>query len=536
MSILSLRLLARVALVAVTSVAALGATAVPATAGAKALALKSLAFAASRVDATVDSAVVPLTWTVTNPDAAAQDMYGSLHIQMAGPTPGSYVGQTYEVDFRFEDVTYTKARWVSGTPRRSTYTYDFVVPRFAATSSAQWLVTRFEVHDERGAALTLDRAALAGHRGTVTARTVADTTPPSSYWAYLEPLSDARPYTYVKDREGYLRYYVAVQDWESGVWQGSLQLTGPGGQTVTGRFEAFFHRADQRCGAYSGGDINSTSCSIEVRIPANAASGEWRVTELALTDNVGNLAVVTDHGLESIIVTSNASLSASGFTVSPNPVNNWTVNVNATLGMTVAGAQEGVREILVDFDNHGCRQTSTTPTVGADGTIGLPILVYSRTARCTVVGLAIRDAAGGLALYGSRYEAPDPGLTIRQLTSTTPPTATDVSVTPTTVARSQAPDTRPVVSMSVTAPVAPVNGYSMYLYAADGTVVAQQFGGTGAGPDGRLSLYGYLPYEITAGTYTYGFTLNDASGLATTYGPGGLPMPGGPLTLTVTDE
>jgi len=50
---------------------------------------------------------------------------------------------------------------------------------------------------------------------------------------------------------------------------------------------------------------------------------------------------------------------------------------------------------------------------------------------------------------------------------------------------------------------------------------------------GQLQLF-VLTSGLAAGTYTVGFTIVDVGGLQNTYGPGGLPVPGGPLTLTVT--
>jgi hypothetical protein len=67
-------------------------------------------------------------------------------------------------------------------------------------------------------------------------------------------------------------------------------------------------------------------------------------------------------------------------------------------------------------------------------------------------------------------------------------------------------------------------------------VVAQQFGGTGVDASGNLHEYGYLPYGISPGVYTYGFMLCDARGLRTTSGPGRIAMPGGPLQITVIDN
>lgn len=43
-----------------------------------------------------------------------------------------------------------------------------------------------------------------------------------------------------------------------------------------------------------------------------------------------------------------------------------------------------------------------------------------------------------------------------------------------------------------------------------------------------------LPPNMPPGTYTVGFSIGNEAQMTTTYGPGGVPVPGGPLTLTVT--
>ncbi|WP_345030491.1 hypothetical protein [Kutzneria kofuensis] len=46
----------------------------------------------------------------------------------------------------------------------------------------------------------------------------------------------------------------------------------------------------------------------------------------------------------------------------------------------------------------------------------------------------------------------------------------------------------------------------------------------------------YLNSPAPPGVYTIGFSLTDEGHLTTAYGPpNGQPMPGGPLTITVTD-
>jgi hypothetical protein len=123
----------------------------------------------------------------------------------------------------------------------------------------------------------------------------------------------------------------------------------------------------------------------------------------------------------------------------PNPVNNWVNILNSVqITMAVAGAQQGVSAIYVDaanaapcqqFKHHADRQRRRH-LVGA-------FRCLRGTAVCQVGGIAIVDGAGNVTLYGSEYNAPDPGVTITRAPDTTPPTATSASLTPTSLPASQ---------------------------------------------------------------------------------------------------
>ncbi|GHJ49327.1 hypothetical protein Cs7R123_66690 [Catellatospora sp. TT07R-123] len=516
-----------------TSVAVVGIAAPASAQAGNPLCLRSINFAANHVDARNGDAVVALKWTVRNTDTAATDLNGLLKLYMVD-SAGKRLGQLYEVDFRYNEQWYTKARWLSGTPQESTYQYDFVVPKFGRTKQALWAVAEVALSDELGHSTTVTGTALGA--ATLKATTLADSTAPSFTQFYQEPINNERPYVYVKDQVGYLRYYASLQDTQAGFWKGTLRLTGPGGQKLDTAFESAWFVRDPRCGPYTGGDVNYTNCGIEVRFPAGTASGRWTVTGLTLVDNVGNSTTLTTPETPAVTVTSNETVRATGFTATPNPVNNWAGDTITTLSFTVSGAQGGVTEVVADFINWGCTQTTTTPTVSSAGVVTIPVRFTHGTPWCDLNGLVVKDGAGRVAVYGAAYEAPATGLRIRQLPNTTPPTATEATLTPTTVARSQAGSLWPVVKVKVVAPLAPANGYSLYLYDTAGNTVAQQFGGNGVDADGYMTIYGYLPYDIAPGVYTYGFELYDESRLRSAYGPFGQPMPNGPLQLTVTDN
>jgi hypothetical protein len=73
-----------------------------------------------------------------------------------------------------------------------------------------------------------------------------------------------------------------------------------------------------------------------------------------------------------------------------------------------------------------------------------------------------------------------------------------------------------------------VSGFSTTVYDSTGTPVPgdEEFGGVSEGADGTVLLGVGLPYGMAPGTYTVGFSVTDAGGLTTSYGPGGRPVPG----------
>ncbi|MFB6393009.1 hypothetical protein AAFH96_07780 [Polymorphospora sp. 2-325] len=518
------------ALIMATCVAASTLAAPPATAQPSGLSLKSLSFASKRVDVREQSVAVTLTWTVRNTNPEAEYLSGSVRLRMAGSTPGTYVGTTRDINFWLY-TSWEGVRHVSGNAQESTYEYDFAVPRYGKTTSALWVVAGFNASDDKGATLSLEGAQLARHRPWLKAQTAVDSTPPVI--DSIE-ITGSFPYAYVGDRSISLGYRAGLRDSQAGFWKGTLRLAGPNGQVLTAPFEANLSVFDTSCRP-SG--FSEMSCQFLLDVPAGTTSGAWQVVEVTLVDNVDNQTTVVPPDTAPITLTSNEVVSAANFTATPNPVNNWTQNATTRLRMDVTGAQNGVGTVQLDFDTPGCRQDNAGPVVDPDGGISVGVLVSRNTAECVVTRLIMVDGAGNAAVYGDLFGAPDPGLTINRLPNTTPPAVSAATLTPTTVTRSEAPNVWPTLTMQVTAPIAPVNQYALYLYDAAGNIVAQQSGGTsGAGPDGTLRLYGYLPYDIAAGTYSYGFTLYDASGLRSSYGVNGQPLAGGPLEITVTDD
>lgn len=535
------------ALAVLTTVGMVGAPAV--AHAASGISVTALAFSPLRVDASAGTATSTLTFTVADANPGATGIGGDVFIRQQGDDPGTYIGRAYDVQFAYlNDLTFSNgAAYVSGTVQASTYTYTFPVPQFASKHEVKWVVTEVDAADSTGARLAAKGPALTPFAAAdaVTAAETADSTAPTYQDLSLTTNFGAtRPYVYVNGTSGFQVYQFTVQDQQSGFWKGSIKLTGPGGAQITTDF-AYTQETGQQifdCGLVSGGTDRDLSCDVPVTFPAGTAAGTWTVSELRLTDNADNTATFRDLNALPVLVTSDASLSASGFSVSPNPLNTWVRPQATRLTFAVSGVQQGISAVYIDASNPLCPQSTTTPTADPDGTFSIPMTLFTFVPGCTITGIAILDGAGDLALYGTEYNAPDPGITISRIPDTTPPTVTSAALSQTTIPASQLTGfTQIQLIAQAVAPVAPINQFSTTVYDSSGNVAmgngesATEFGGVSMNPDGTVQLGVFLPGGLAPGTYTVGFTITDAGNLTTAYGtPHGNPVPGGPQVLTVT--
>ncbi|MCY1141648.1 hypothetical protein OWR29_26935 [Actinoplanes sp. Pm04-4] len=516
---------------------ATGATA--AQAAAPRLSLTALAFEQPTVDASAGTAIDNLTWTIKNTDPDAENLFGSVTFRMRSSVTGAYVGHEKTVQFSYGDTCCNGASWVSGTPQESTYEYSLGVPRWADATTTTWEVTNVSA-TTNGLTLSVGRAKLADFASTVTATTSIDSSGPSVETLTLQRPSP--PYLYVGDGSREVTYDFGVQDAQSGFWKGTLKLAGPGGQSVSTPFtwEYEEYSTGTRCGSVSGGDLWYMSCNISVTLPAGAAAGSWRLAQMVVFNNVGGRSTFKNPQSSPFTVTSNAVVSASNFAISPAEADNWREDVEGEVTFDVAGLRKGLSSVNLEFGPYGrCRQDGPASLSGS--TVTAEFVMFERSTDCTVTGLAIVDGAGAVAVYGSDYGAPDPKLTVRRKPNTTPPSITGATLDPSVVALSQIGDRALHLEIKAKVQTAPINQYSVRVYNAEGDTVYQVFGGTGQQSDGTVDSYIYLsPWEVQPGTYTVGFRLTDESGLSTSWDlpdyPNSQPVPGGPVTLTVTAD
>ncbi len=203
------------------------------------------------------------------------------------------------------------------------------------------------------------------------------------------------------------------------------------------------------------------------------------------------------------------------------------------VSFTVAGAVDGVSAAYVDA-GFNCVQAGAAAISG--DTVSVPMTVFQDTASCPVAGIAVVDGAGDVALYGSEYGAPSPGVTIAQVPDT-PPVITSASVSPSSVPESASAQTV-TLTVNIGNVIAPVNAIVTSLYDSSGNQVQASGGVFNPSPavgSGPQTLTFTVPAALAPGTYTASIILTDIGGMESIYGPapGGQSMPGGPLQLTV---
>jgi hypothetical protein len=279
-------------------------------------------------------------------------------------------------------------------------------------------------------------------------------------------------------------------------------------------------------------DSYLVTCDVDVVLPAGSPAGTYSVESVSLTDNVGNTRRVTDGGAYPIILTRNGILSATDFALNPSQVDNWREDKTATLTFTPHGAVNGLA--TVEIPAGGCIPASG-PVTQPDGTATVAIRMLTSDRGCTISGLVMTDGAGNVAVYGSSFGAPPINLTVSRVPDTTPPVVTGATLSRTTWPVSDQPFWG--ISVRVTVldeDLAPIDGGSVTVYNEQGWSVGGGSGGARS-ENGVVTLSASVR-DLPVGTYTVGFVLDDAAGNTTAYGhPGGAPIPGGPLIITVTE-
>ena len=516
-----------------------------AAAGSTGFELASMSFEQPTVDASSGGATATLDWSISDANTAAANITGEVYIQQVS-AQGKLIGAEYGVSYAYQSFADVSA--ASGTAQSSTYSYSFTVPQYAATSTATWAVVKVTAADDQSGSLTVGRQKLASMAATsFTADELVDTvgasyggvSVTSAVPAYALSVDPA----YFDDAVGPvgLSYSVEAIDPDSGFSQGVLVLQGPGGRTISTDFAVQFDAlGSTTCGPdTSNWGSTDIDCTVPVSIPEGTAAGTWVVSELKLTDAAGTTTVYHKLSLAPVVLTQNAPFSATGLTLSPTSVDDWTSAQTLTLSMTPEGAQDGIASVTVDTDGGCYGGVTTDPVVAADGSVSVPVKMPGspQDKECTVTGVAIFDGAGDLAAYGPAFDDPQVSLVATQTPDTAAPVATSASLDTSTIAQSGLPaDVTATIAVNSMVGVQEVQAG---VYGPSGNWINANSANVSGVTDGTVQVSVYLPAGLAPGTYTLGFTLLDNGGLDSQYGyPAALglgsPAPSGPLQFTVT--
>lgn len=501
------------------------------------LRVASLAWSVASVNATSGAARAKLTWRVTDVALGARNVAGKLVLGVPGRKPGKFASLVFTVSFALHGGSRVTG---SGTVRSSVYRYTFHVPRFAQVSPAKWQVIRFTAHDDLRHSLTLSAAQLNSFHARLAATEIVDRRAPGYQQLALVPNNSgvSTPYVYVTGHHGgSASYTFSAQDRPAGLYSASMRLAGPHGRTLPVSIPVHATPGQVQCGFMSGNDPTNVQCGITVTFPARTPLGRWVVSALTLTDAAGNTVVFRRLNAVPVTVTSNQVIRAGSFRANPNPVNNWSAQNFYTVqfSMKVSGARHGVRRIYVDtFVDNGatCAQTQTRPVLKGD-TFTVPIRVNWMMEVCQVTGIAVVDGVGDVSLYGPDYGAPDPHFLIRQVPNASAPQAASASISPASVPSSQTGFFQATMTINLTPGYAPVDGISVTIYDPNGNSIFGIVGGA-FDDNGVVTEFLTIGGPLQPGTYTVAFSITNAAQMTTAYGPGENPVPGGPLTLTVT--
>ncbi|MDG4822941.1 hypothetical protein O7635_13895 [Asanoa sp. WMMD1127] len=506
------------------------------------LAVSALSFAQSTVDATqIYTTVNRLTFTVTNTDPDAETVEGVATLRARSTVTGELVGHERTVHYGIDRDWYD-ASFVSGTPQESTYEYAFVVPRYSDAPTTSWEVTKVTiVAGERETTVSAAKLqAFPGYR--FTAATIVDSSGPTV--DMRNPPTTSASFLYVSDQAVSYNYQFTIDERGASFWKGTLKVAGPGGQSVTTPFQ-WERNLDSRgvvmCGdnEIGGGQtVTYARCSIRVTLPAGANAGNWRMSQLVVFNDAGVRTTYQNPTAPSVTVTSNSTVRAVDFAVSPNPVDNWREDVSVELSLAVTGAQRGVASLNVWFEE-GCQQWGG-PIAKPEGRIALQVRVARGTAECALTGLTVVDGIANAAVYGPRFGAPDPQIQIRRIPAAEPPTALSATLAPATLPLSELFNGPVVLTVDAVINTAPVVNLETFVYDAEGNVVYEGCCSGEQAADGTVTTDLWLGWNgLGVGEYTIGFTLTDAIDATSSYGvlgdPASQPVPGGPLVFTVTD-
>jgi hypothetical protein len=161
---------------------------------------------------------------------------------------------------------------------------------------------------------------------------------------------------------------------------------------------------------YPPSQLLNRPAGVRLSFPADTPAGTWTVTEVWLTDIVGNTATYTDLALAPITFTDNADIALTDVAVTPTEVDNWNADATSVVSATVtAPASITAAELIADAP---CVVGAPTLPAGASGSITVPVTVPMGALGCEISGFVVRDEAGHVSVLGTdHWAAPLPSPT-----------------------------------------------------------------------------------------------------------------------------
>ena len=392
----------RPVLLFVTLLAAVFALVVPAGSALAAersrITISNVSWSTNAVDVTSGPTSVSLTWAVTDTNAAATQLTGTVLIQQY--VGDSAVGPALPVKFAvsIDDPALVYAD-PGSTAQSSTYRYDFFVLQYGAAEHHTWRVTKVTAADNAGTAKNLGGGDVA--RLEVTG--LVDTTAPR----VLDVAKTAETPTPMFDSGAgvTLRYIMFIDEPESGFWKGRVTFSGPGGARITVPLRLEDHGGPfPFCGDQEVVVTSSVVCDVVLNVPAGSPSGTWSIAAVVLTNSVEVSERYLDANPNPVQVTRNDVLSASDFSLTPTEVDNRFEDAILTLSMQTSGVHDGLP--FVNVESSICGQLGFTPTLSADGTATVQLQFPTFARLCTVNAIWMVDGAGNVAVYGTSHNAP----------------------------------------------------------------------------------------------------------------------------------
>lgn len=492
----------------------------------------------SNIDARGGSASATLDWTIVNDDPEATTLSGEVFVRMADARFRTYIGEAFDLDYRYGATCCHDGIFIDGTPQRSSYRATVPIPQYARKSHVIWVVTRMTAAEEDEEPEVFSGESLEDFDAHLRATTLVDRTPPTVTGIGFSEGPYVNPYLYVNGAPADKGYAFRVTDPQSGFWKGSFELAGPTGQTSVTTFDVGSgYSGTGSCSNYAPQPTGQIACFISARLPADAAEGAWRVTRITVVDSAGNRATTRDPEAPTLTVTGNRTVRATSIVADPIEVDNWRHDGSTTVTVTVVGAQGEIEhaEVVTNWQGGGCYGTSTTPAVNPDGTLALAVVMETDVDECAIEGLILRDAEGNVAVYGEDFHGPELSIPLTRVPDPTPPQVRAAALSHTTVPLAEVPTTAVTLTVTSDTEGAPIEFSFVSLYDSVGSLVCGASAARVPDERGVIVMKVYIRPDIAVGTYTVGLSLRDTLKRTSDYGsPNGLPMPGRPLTITIT--